>query len=105
MADDVLSAAVSGVTRSWKQEAEERRRISKVDPIADTLDYCAGEIAARLKSVQETVRRLTVEQFAQRHDVTPQTVRNWIKAERIFAIETPKGWSISADQIPLKKSA
>jgi excisionase family DNA binding protein len=105
MADVVLSV-VAGVARTWRQEAEERRRISKTDPIADTLEYCAGEISARLKSIEETEQFLTVAEFANRESVTDQTVRNWIRAGRIAATETPKGYKIDAAQIaPLRKSA
>ena len=97
-------SAVAGVARSWSQEAEERRRISKIDPIADTLDYCAGELAARLKAVEETTKFLTVAQFAARESVTEQTVRNWIRAARITAIVTPNGYKIDAAQSTPRRS-
>lgn len=103
---DMVSSAVEGVARTWRQEAELRRRISKTDPIADTLDYCAGEIAARLRAVEETGKLLTVEQFARRESVTPQTVRNWIRGSRVAATETPKGYMIDATQIaPLRRAS
>lgn len=103
--NDVAASAAAGVARTWKQEAEKRRSISKTDPVADTLEYCAGELAARLKAVEETAQFLTVAEFAQRESVTEQTVRNWIKNKRIVAIDTPKGYKIDAQQIaPLRRA-
>jgi hypothetical protein len=101
---DVVVSAVEGVTRTWKQEAVKRREISKTDPIADTLEYCAGEIASRLKAVTVD-HRLTVEQYAKREKVTPQTVRNWIRGGLLPAIESSKGYLISADSKRLKRTA
>jgi hypothetical protein len=91
----VLTAA-ERAAQSWRQEAEERRRISKSDPVADTLDYCAGELAVRLREAERADESLTVEQFARLADVdvTPQTVRAWIRRGELPATLTPKGWKI-----------
>jgi hypothetical protein len=104
--DDVVSA-VEGVTRTWKLEAEKRRHISKADPVADTLEYCAGEIASRVKAVQFSDRGLTVEQYAKlpHVGVTAQTVRHWIRTRQLLAIETPKGYRIAADAKRMRRSA
>lgn len=103
MTSPVVSA-VAGVARSWTEEASERRRISKVDPIADTLEYCAGELAKRLETVGDESKFLAVAQFAARENVTEQTVRNWIRSERIAAIDTPNGYKIDASQAaPVRK--
>jgi hypothetical protein len=104
MADFVVDA-VAGVTRTWREEAEKRRGISKVDPIADTLDYCAGEIAARLKTIEASSQRLTVEQYAARVKRTPQTIRNWIRNGQLAAIATTKGYEISVDAERVRRSA
>ena len=103
MADAVIGA-VERVAKTWKDEAAKRRGISKSDPVADTLDYCAGELAARLKAVEETTKFLTVAQFAARESVTEQTVRNWIRAARITAIVTPNGYKIDAAQSTPRRS-
>lgn len=95
---DLVSSAVQGVARTWREEAERRRQISKIDPAADTLEYCAGELTARLKSVEEGAKMLTVTQFAQREEVTEQTVRNWIRKERVAAVPTANGYRIDANQ-------
>lgn len=103
----VAVAAVEGVTKGWKEEAEKRRRISRADPIADTLEYCAGELAARIKSAQSAETRLTVAQYASRAKVTPQTVCNWIRKGQLPAIDGPKGYLISADskRVPLARAS
>lgn len=92
----VLTTA-EGAARGWRQEAEKRRAISAVDPVADTLEYCAGELAARLAEAASADVGLTVEQYAglPEVDVTPQTVRNWIRRGELAAIETPKGYRIA----------
>lgn len=98
---DVMVGAIEGVTRSWRQEAEERRRISKSDPVADTLDYCAGELAARLRALAVESETETVEQRAARDGVTPQTVRAWIRTGQLPAGNGPKGYLIpkSAERV------
>ena len=102
---DLVVAAVQGVVQSWNEEVERRRQMSKNDVSADILEYCASEITDRLKAVEHASRFLTVAQFARREEVTEQTVRNWIRKERIAAIETPKGYKIDASQIaPLGRS-
>lgn len=103
---DVVVSAVEGVTRTWTQEAEKRRRISRSDPVADTLEYCAGELKSRLRAVYGD-NRLTVEQYAKlpHVDVTPQTVRHWIRTHQLQAIETPKGYRITSDAKRLRRSA
>lgn len=105
MADLVLSA-VEGVTRTWIQEADKRRRISRADPVADTLEYCAGEIASRLRAVHSD-NRLSVEQYAKLShiSVTPQTIRTWIRTGQLQAIETPKGYRIAPDAKRLRRTA
>lgn len=103
---DLVLTAVKGVTDTWMQEADKRRRISKSDPVADTLEYCAGELKSRLRSVHED-NRLTVEQYAKlpHVDVTPQTVRIWIRTGQLQAIDTPKGYKIAADAKRIRRSA
>ena len=106
MTDDVVSA-VEGVTSTWRKEAEKRRHISKADPVADTLEYCAGEISSRVKAVQFSDRGLTVEQYAKlpHVSVTAQTIRHWIRTRQLLAIETPKGYRIAADAKRMRRTA
>lgn len=89
--------AFEQLARDWKADAERRSRVSKLDPIADTLTYCANRITAELKALETVEQRLTVDEYAKRERVTPQTVRNWIRNNRLPAIETTKGYLISPD--------
>ena len=106
MKDDIVSA-VEAVTRTWESEASKRRHISKTDPVADALEYCAGEIVSRVKAVQLSAPGLTVEQYAKLPHVrvTPQTVRSWIRNRQLLAVETPKGYRISPDARRIRRSA
>jgi hypothetical protein len=95
MPDLVLSAA-ERVVKSWRQEAVKRREVSRLDPVADTLDYCAGELAARLRSIAEETQFWTPEEYARlpHVNVTPQTVRIWIRGGQLSAQNGPKGYLI-----------
>lgn len=102
---DLVVGAIERVAKSWRDEAEERRRISKTDAVADTLDYCAGELAARLRGLTIEGTYETVEQRAKREGVTPQTVRAWIRTEQLPADETGKGYRIPRTAERVRRSA
>lgn len=105
---DPIVTAVKQQAESWREEAARRRQISRADQVADTLDYCAGELAARLREAQAAVEELTVEQYAKQEGVTPQTVRTWIRHHRLAARETPKGYRIRKGEklaVPARRTA
>jgi hypothetical protein len=93
MADAELSAA-STAAAEWRAEAAKRRQISHHDPVADTLEYCAVDLAERVRVFCAINVMCTCEQYAARHNVTPQTVRGWIKRGELHATRTPHGWQI-----------
>lgn len=95
---DAVFARVQAVADGWAKEVAKRRRLTNVDPVADTLEYAAGELSAELEQLREDCRMLTPEQFAQLRagGVTPQAVRNWIKNGELEAYRTPRGWQIPA---------
>lgn len=97
MARSLVFTTLQKAAESWSKEAAERRRISKSDPVADTLDYCAGEIAARLRTAESVADFETVEERARRERVTPQTVRIWIRTGQLSAEDGPKGYRIPRD--------
>lgn len=103
---DLVVTAAKGLARGWIDEAKNRRKISRSDPVAEALEYCAGELEARLKAVEHD-NRLTVEQYARlpHVDVTPQTVRTWIRTGQLQAHDSPKGYRIAADAKRLRRSA
>jgi MerR family regulatory protein len=97
---DTAIAAVRAVVNGWKEEAERRRRISKVDPAADVLEYCAGELTTQLDQATSAKAYDTVEEFARDVGVTPQTVRTWCRRKLIAAVPTPNGYRIRPGQLP-----
>ena len=103
---DLIVTTVQSVARGWKDEAKRRRNISATDPIADTLEWCAGEVEQQLHTIETAAPALTVEQFARQHGVTSQTVRGWCRDELLpGARMTPKGWEIPADARKVRASA
>jgi len=105
MADSPIVAVMKSTATGWKREAEKRRGISPVDPVADTLEYCAGELAARLRAAAANDEYETVEERAKRERVTPQTVRIWIRTSQLAAEEGAKGYRIRRDAQRVRKSA
>lgn len=93
MSDPVVGA-IERVAKTWREEAKKRRGISAVDSVADTLDYCAGELAARLRAIGDGDATETVEACAARHGVTEQTVRTWIRTNQLPAHRGSKGYEI-----------
>ncbi len=103
---DVVVKKVEATSRTWREEAERRRRISKIDPVAEVLDYCAGEISAVLRDARAESETITVEQFAAKERVTPQTVRTWIRRELVPAQWGAHGYQIPKDaRAPRRRSA
>ncbi len=89
-----VTAAARDVAEGWRREADQRRRLSRHDPVADALDYCAAELLDQLRMVDGPAAVRTVEQYAADHGVTPQTVRNWIGRGELEAYRTPHGWRV-----------
>ena len=88
--------AIENVRRKLEElhkKAKDRRGVSNVDPVADAIDFCVGEIASTLETTAEEERYVTPAQFArmQRPRRNVQTVRRWIREGRLEAI--PKGRS------------
>jgi hypothetical protein len=93
----------------WATEAKRRRTISKADPIADTLDYCAGDLKKRLENVVVVSDddRISVEEYAALPNVdrSPQTVRAWIRRGLLPAKSTPRGYRIRKNEQPVRDDA
>lgn len=62
----------------WEREASDRRRISPVDPVADTLAFCAADLRERAKQAEAARTTLTTSEFARLNDVSSGSVRKWI---------------------------
>jgi hypothetical protein len=91
---DVVRTAVADL----KDEAARRRKITRVDPVADTLEHVASDLLDRLKQAELAHERLTPEQYAalpQAGGAAVQTVRKWCRLGRIPGAElTDSGWRI-----------
>lgn len=98
-------AAAKGLATAWRGEAEQRRRISRHDPVAETLDYCAAELLEQMRQLDAPGAAATVEQYAADHGVTPQTCRNWIHRGELDAVRTPHGWRIPRTARRTQRSA
>lgn len=72
-----LFGMLDGVVTSWRQEVARRREVTPVDPVADTIDYQARELAVVLKQLRHDFRTLTPEQYARLVGKSASTVRRW----------------------------
>lgn len=95
---DEIFAQLRAVTQAWSQQAENIRKISGVDPVAETLSYCASEMDELLRQIDAGVSLLTVHDYARAHHVTPQTIRTWIRSGELEAVRNASGlWRIRRD--------
>jgi excisionase family DNA binding protein len=89
-----MFAELRGLADRWERDAKTRRHYTAADSVSDTLDLCAGELRAQVEALAGGTFYLTVEEYATLNDVTPQTVRTWIKRKELPAIQTDRGWRI-----------
>ena len=104
---DAILSSIEHVAEGWSKEVSKRRRLTSVDPVADTLEYVAGELAAEVARLRDDCRALTPEQYAEAKGagVSAQTVRNWIRAGELDAVRGPRGWLIPAAAERRKKAS
>ncbi len=92
---EALFGSLRALGDGWRAEAARRRRISATDPVADTLEHCAGELHAHVHELDGDTVWLGPEGYAELHHVTAQTVRNWIRHGELDATRTAAGaWRI-----------
>lgn len=96
---------IEQLASAWAAEAKRRRQFTAVDPVADTLEYCASELNERIRLASFAQVEVTVEQFAELHHVLPATVRRWCRQKRLGARLTPSGYVIPAESIPPLRKA
>jgi len=95
---DAVVGTIEGVAREWRDEAERRRVLSKTDPVADTLAFCASELSARIRTVSVAEREgVAAERYAASNGVSPQTVRLWCRRGLVPARKIGSGWMIRSD--------
>lgn len=97
MRDSVPAEVVRGVISSWMQDVAARRKVTRVDPVADAFEHCASEMESELERAIDANRLLTVEQYAKSRAVDKSTVRRWCISGELQAEKNPAGdWMISA---------
>lgn len=106
----IPAAVVRGALADYGREVESRRRISVVDPVADTMEYVVRDLSERLTRAEDATRLLTPEQYAALPHirVAPQSVRRWCRDGEIpGAVHAEHGWMIpaGAKRQPHRKSA
>lgn len=73
-----LLATFRGLSKTWREEAQRRRRATPTDAGAEAMEYCAAELLKLVDQTRNDLHRVTVEQYAKLREVSEQTVRNWI---------------------------
>lgn len=84
---------------TYRQDAAARRRMSKHDPVADTLEYIADDLEERANRLADPTSLRSVEEYAAEHSVAPQTVRNWIHAGELESVPDAKGFKVPAGAV------
>ncbi len=96
---DWVLSSLRGELNDWRSNAEDRRRFTPNDPVADAIDA----LAARLEEVTKTIERdseiVTAEVYAALHGVTPQTVRGWCRTGELSHVRSGKKYSILRNAI------
>lgn len=105
--DGVIVKRVQHTLQSLRQRAVERRKASQVDPVADAIDYCVGELEETLTTASEETRLLTPAQYAAhvQPPVNVQTVRRWIRDGELAAIDGTRGYLIERTAIRRARGA
>jgi excisionase family DNA binding protein len=83
---DVIIAQIRGTAKAWAEDAEKMKRISPVNPVADTRAYDASELLSLLDKIEKDTVQLTTAQYAKLHGTTSQTVTTWARKGKIPAI-------------------
>lgn len=97
---------MGAVATAWEREAGERRARWAADPVASSLDSCAGELRAAVRAAEVAMLEDTVEEFAAAHQRTAATVRRWCRQHLIDCRKTSKGWMIRrGSPLPVEPSS
>jgi excisionase family DNA binding protein len=106
---DAGISALRTLAREMEEEAKSRRKLTPTAPdaVAEACDYWAGRAATRAEELEREGATLTPAQFAALHNVTEQTVRNWIRRGELTAEPTASGYRIarSAVRVPGRRKA
>jgi hypothetical protein len=92
---EVVFAQLRAMKDNWHSEAARRRKVTSTDPVADTIDYCAGEAEQLLARLEEDTTTLSPSEFGKLHKTSPQTVTAWCRSGKIAgAVPNGRSWRI-----------
>jgi excisionase family DNA binding protein len=100
-----LLDSVQTVSRGWRSEAERRRKVAKADPVAEALDFCAGELESHCTLLRAEYATVSVEQYANANNASVQTIRNWIHDGTLPAERTARGYRIAPNAVRMKQAS
>jgi hypothetical protein len=78
-------------------EAKHRQETTPSDVAAEAFATSARIVETALNEAMRDTETLTPTEYAQLHNVTPQSVTLWIRKGELEAERTPNGWLISRD--------
>jgi hypothetical protein len=74
---DVIMADLTGKVEEMRADVSRRRTITSVDPVADTTEYWAADLARLLADMKRKYATVTAKEYAQIHGGVPSSVRRW----------------------------
>jgi hypothetical protein len=81
----------------------QRREPREDDAVADGMDWAIERMRSAVAEIDANHEYLSVEQYAELHNVTPQSVRTWCRKGELNAMETPNGWRIERSAVRQQK--
>jgi excisionase family DNA binding protein len=100
---DRLLDDVERKAEQWEAMVSQQRRLTTVNPPADAVEYCAKDLRALVEQLRANTEELTPEQYAKLHGVSAETVRAWIRKQRLAARDTGRGYLIRKDATPIRR--
>ena len=95
---DAVLAQVKNTAEAWRRDVKKRRAVSAVDPVADTMAYCADDLLSIVEQLSKDTEYLTPRQWAQQFPAgrrpSEQSVRNWLRTGELAGVMGSNGWVI-----------
>ena len=99
--EDTVVIRVKSTLTNLRTYASSRRLASRVDPVADAIDFCISEVEETLAKADEVTVLLSPAGYARAvvPPVSVQTVRKWIRQGRLEAMKTSSGYRIPREAV------
>lgn len=75
----------------WRADAKWLKRYGDGNPVASTLERAADDLDAMIKTIDGNDSFVTVDEYAEIHRVSPQSVTRWIREGTLRAVVTGGG--------------